>query len=399
VRDPPPTPGGAWRSSRPGAKVSAATTGSALLLYCFVSFIAFGVVLVLVGANQNDMARELDLDLTRTGMLASALALGLGVGVLGAGPLYDRLPRRPLFALSMLLAGAALLSVDSSMSFARWLAQLALTGIGIGAYDTLINASVVERFGTGASRPMTLVHAGAAVGAIAGPFAVEALAAAGDWTASFRWVGMAHFGLAGVALALRFPTPVRRAAAGSRRREAARIGTAVLPYAAVAFAYVGIEGALIVFAEPYAGSLGLDPSRGARAISAVWLGLLIGRLGVLALRELDARLLAGVGLAAGALLLGAVGSGLTAIEGVFFALGLPLGCVYPVMISLAGQRLPERPGLTAGSVAAAGALGGFAVPWLTGALGDELGAGAALASLALWSLLITGAAAAAARLR
>jgi fucose permease len=356
-------------------------------------------VLVLVGANQTDMARELGLDLTRTGMLASALALGLGVGVVGAGPLYDRLPRRPLFALAMLLAGAALVSVGPSLSFARWLAQLALTGMGIGAYDTLINASVVERFGPAAGRPMTLVHAGAAVGAIAGPFGVDALSAAGDWADSFRWVGIAHLGLAGLALVVPFPAPVRSGAARAPRGEVARIGAAVLPWASVAFAYVGIEGALIVFAEPYAGSLGLDPGRGGRAISAVWLGLLIGRLGVLALRELDARLLAAVGLASGALLLGAVGSGLRAIEGVFFVLGLPLGCVYPVMISLAGQRLPERPGLVAGSVAGAGALGGFAVPWLTGALGDGLGTGAAIASLACWSLVITAAAATAARLR
>jgi fucose permease len=361
--------------------------------------VAFGVVLVLVGANQGDMARELDLDLTRTGLLASALALGLGTGVVGAGPLYDRLPRRPLFVLAMLLAGAALLSVTPAMSFPRWLLHLALTGVGIGAYDTLINATVVERFGAGAGRPMTLVHAGAAVGAIAGPFGVEALASAGDWLQSFRWVGAAHLALAIAAFAVRFPAPTRRGAPGAPRSGAPRVVTAILPYAAVAFAYVGIEGSLIVFAEPYAGSLGLDPSRGGRAISAVWLGLLLGRLGVLALRELDARLLASVGLAGGALLLGAVGSGLAAIEGVFFALGLPLGCVYPVMISLAGQHLPEQPGLTAGSVAGAGALGGFAVPWLTGALGDAFGPGPALASLALWSLLITGAAAAAGRLR
>jgi len=370
-----------------------------LLLYFFVCFSVFGVVLVLVGANQTDMARDLDLDLSRTGLLASALALGIGIGVVGAGPLYDRLPRRPLFALAMLLAGTALVSVGPGMGFTRWLLQLIVTGIGIGAYDTLINATVVERFGARAGRPMTLVHAGAAVGAIAGPFGVDALAASGAWTDSYRWVGAAHFLLAVAALGMHFAAPAPRLVADERRAAAARVGRAVLPYAAVAFAYVGIEGALIVFAEPYAHSLGLDPSRGGRAISAAWLGLLIGRLGVLALRELDARLLAAVGLAAGAVLLAAVGTGQVAIEGMFFALGLPLGCVYPVMISLAGQRLPERPGVVAGIVAGAGALGGFVVPWLTGALGDGFGAGPALASLTLWSLLISGAAAAAGRLR
>ena len=41
-----------------------------------------------------------------------------------------------------------------------------------------------------------------------------------------------------------------------------------------------------------------------------------------------------------------------------------------------------------GLVAAAGALGGFVVPWLTGALGDAAGVGIALGSLAAWSLVI-----------
>lgn len=357
------------------------------------------MVLVLVGANQTEMARDLQLDLTRTGMLASALALGIGVGVVGAGPLYDRLPRRPLFALSMAFAGLALASVAPGMGFARWLLHLVATGAGIGAYDTLINATVVERYGARAGRPMTLVHAGAAVGAIAGPFGAAELSAAGDWIGSFRWMGAAHFLLALLALGVRFPAPAARAMRATRRVPVRRIGAAVLPFALVAFAYVGIEGSLIVFAEPYAHALGIDASRGSRAISAAWLGLLLGRLGVLALRELDARLLAAVGLLGGALLLASVASGQTAIEGVFLALGLPLGCVYPVMMALAGQRLPGLPGVTAGTVAGAGALGGFVVPWLTGALGDALGAGLAIASLALWSLLISAAAASAGRLR
>ncbi len=61
----------------------------------FSAFLAFGVLLVLVGANQADLARDLSLDLARTGLLGSGLAAGLGIGVMAAGPLFDRYPRRP----------------------------------------------------------------------------------------------------------------------------------------------------------------------------------------------------------------------------------------------------------------------------------------------------------------
>ena len=60
----------------------------------FTAFLAFGVVLVLLGASQADLAEALSLDLARSGLLGSVLALGIGVGVVGAGPLFDRYPRR-----------------------------------------------------------------------------------------------------------------------------------------------------------------------------------------------------------------------------------------------------------------------------------------------------------------
>jgi fucose permease len=71
-----------------------------------------------------------------------------------------------------------------------------------------------------------------------------------------------------------------------------------------------------------------------------------------------------------------------------FALGVALGSVYPLMITLAGQRFPEARGTAAGLVAGAGALGGFAVPWLSGALGDAAGIAAGFGSLALWCAAI-----------
>ena len=62
-------------------------------------FVAFGAVLVLVGANQAPLAAALELDLAESGLLASALALGIGTGIVGSGPVVDRWPRQPLFLL------------------------------------------------------------------------------------------------------------------------------------------------------------------------------------------------------------------------------------------------------------------------------------------------------------
>jgi hypothetical protein len=67
------------------------------------------------------------------------------------------------------------------------------------------------------------------------------------------------------------------------------------------------------------------------------------------------------------------------------------------MIALAVLTSPSVGGTAAGLAAGAGALGGFAVPWLTGAAGDAAGIALGFGSLALWCAAIALAATASRR--
>ena len=80
--------------------------------------------------------------------------------------------------------------------------------------------------------------------------------------------------------------------------------------------------------------------------------------------------------------------GIGVVEATFLATGTALGCVYPLIMALAGAARAQARGTAAGLAAGAGALGGTAVPWLTGALGDAAGVAVGLASLAGWCLVI-----------
>jgi fucose permease len=80
------------------------------------------------------------------------------------------------------------------------------------------------------------------------------------------------------------------------------------------------------------------------------------------------------------------------VELLFGVVGAALGCVFPLMVALAGERLPDDRGLASGVVVAAGALGGFAIPWLHGAIGDAAGVAVGVASLAVWCVAIAAAA-------
>jgi fucose permease len=377
----------------------------AIFALCFAAFACFGLVLVLIGANQAEIASDLQLDLMRSGLLGSALALGLAVGVVGAGPLFDRGPRRPLFMGSTLLAAASLLGVDSTMSYERLLLHLVFIGVGIGAYDTFISALIVEEHGERAARPMVIVHAAATLGAMIGPVLFGALTEGRHWTASFWWTGAAHLAIAFFSLFISFParTTRPRAERSSRSQTGVRAiltSRAIIPFAAVAFAYVGVEACMTLFAIPYAsGSLELSEARGRFAISGFWCGLLLGRVAVAAL---PGRIGPGLLILAGALACGCVvagvGSASPYLVSLFAVTGLVLGGVFPLMIALVGHQFPDAPGTAAGLAAGAGALGGLLVPWLTGWIGDEFGVAIALGSLALWSLAIAAGGGAASRL-
>ena len=370
-----------------------------MLTLGFLTFTLFGVVLVLVGASFESMADALELTLDQLAVLGASLQLGLGAGVVIAGPLVDRLPRKPLLCAACALAAAALASVESEMSFARAVFHVVAVGFGGGLCETTINTLTVQRFRERAIRPLTLIHTAANVGAIGGPLIIGLLIAGGDWTAGFRATGIG-WALAGIGwLFVRLPHPV---ASGARpARQASILTPGLFALSAVAFAYVGMESGLTLMAVPYAtDALGLDASRGRSAISAFWFGLLLGRLGIVALTaRADIRYLIGGGIAAGLLLATGVALGFTQVELLVGATGICVGFVFPLMVSLAGEWFPHSAGTATGLVIGAGCLGGFLVPWLSAAIAQSESVALGFGSFALWALCISAAAEAARRSR
>ena len=347
------------------------------------------MALVLPGAVQPALAAALGLDLAASGLVAAALSLGLGIGVVAGGPLTDRFPRRPLFCGAAALAAAAGLGAAAWPSFAGVLAAGAGIGLGAGIYETLLNAVVPERNLAAAAARLSLLHAAATLGAALGAPGLATLAGAAGFAAVYGVLGATFAALALAGGCVRFPGPhgaaTRGAAAGSLR------ASALLPWTLAAFAYVGVETALSVFALPHAEGAGYARERGMRALSGFWLGLLLARVGFAALRW-PARLrplrLAG---GAGALVLGAGALGRLPPELLFGSAGLALGVVFPLLVTLAGEAAPKRRATAVGIVVGAGSLGGFVVPWGAGALGDRFGTPATLGLLAVLALVIAAA--------
>ena len=113
------------------------------------SFLAFGALLVLFGANSSELIAALGLGYADLGLLGSCLSLGLGVGIVIAGPLVDRMPRRPLYVAACASVAAACLVLGPGTDFRSLLASTIVIGFGAGFYETVLNALIVETHGDG----------------------------------------------------------------------------------------------------------------------------------------------------------------------------------------------------------------------------------------------------------
>jgi MFS family permease len=359
-----------------------------MLPLSLLTFFSFGVTLVLVGANQDRLAHDLGIGLAETGLLASALAAGAGFGITAAGPLFDRLPRRWLLASSTLLVAVALGSMGPTLTLEGAALRIAIAGMGAGGYNTIINAGLAEGYGARSHRVLAAVHSAATVGAMLGPLLASWVAQTMHWSWSFRLAGAAH-GL--VALGAPFVWPKRNPKAATSAQVAGPLPWLRLaPFLAVTFCYVAIEATATTFAVPFAvRDLQLSPARGQWAISALWLGVLASRLGMmLSPRAIGPRALVAAGAAGATVIALATLTQLRVVEVFFGVFGAAIGLVYPLVMSIIGERFERHRGMAAGLAGGAGAVGAVVLPWAAGVIGDWRGVGTAIAWLVAPCLVV-----------
>jgi FHS family glucose/mannose:H+ symporter-like MFS transporter len=373
------------------------------------TFLAFGTLLVLFGANAPEIITGLGLDYADFGLLGSMLSLGLGLGIVVAGPIADRLPRRPLFIGSCVVVIAATTTLGPQTTYQHLIVHMIAIGLGAGFYETVLNVIIIENFADAAGRRLLFIHSGAPFAACVVPLLIGLLREnfVLEWYVTFRWAGLLHIPLVAAACChsmqtrsegtASHPPPVgdvsdSASSFSSNRRANNKIVLAAI--CAATFAYVGVESALTIFIVDYTVTdLELGAARAAGTISAFWGGLLVGRLASgLSPRSPGAGATAVSALLAAGIILG-FGAGIFGVpELAMAAAGFVLGGVFPVMIGLAGQALPSSPATAVGLAGGLGSLGGFIVPWYTGRLANTAGLPFAITSLSGWLLLLLAAA-------
>lgn len=366
------------------------------------SFLAFGTLLVLLGVNATEIIASLDLDYADFGLLGSMLSLGLGIGIVVAGPIADRLPRRPLYIASCFVVIAATTTLGPQTTHAQLIVHMIAIGLGAGFYETVLSVIIIEEFADAARKRLLFIHSGAPFAACVVPLLI-AFSRGNfelEWYVTFRWAGLLHVPLIAAACFHSMRVTARRTGSrplgtGHSPEEHTNNRLVLAAICVATFAYVGVESALTIFVVDHTETdLGLNATRAARTISTFWGGLLVGRLAAgLSMRSPGAGTTAVSALLAAGIVL-AFGLGWIEVPELAMAItGLLLGGVFPVMIGLAGQSLPSSPAIAVGLAGGLGSLGGFVIPWYTGRLASTEGLPFALAALSGWLLLLVAAAA------
>jgi MFS transporter, OFA family, oxalate/formate antiporter len=325
-------------------------------------------------------------------------ALAYVTGSIAGGLLTERVGRRTILTLALLLMTIGLAGLASLPTWALVMVASVPFGLGSGGIDGGTNGLILDLYPSGRGRALNLLHLGFSLGALASPLAVGRLVEAGvAWQAIV--LGSA---IAAVVLAVLFATtPLpsgRQAAVGAG--DGAEVGNGrprvvfALPLIALGVAiacYVAAEVGVSNWLVRYlaAAPLGLATS----ALALFWGGLALGRL--LSARLSDrfdhARFAAIASLVAAGALLGAVMvPSVPASIALFGAAGFAFGPIYPLIMAVGGDRFPGRAAAVSGFLSGVAIIGAVAYPPVMGFLSVTVGLGVAMGGAAVLALVCSG---------
>lgn len=157
-----------------------------IVLLCIAINTVDGFDILIMGLAAPELAREWHLTGAQTGLLLSSALVGMAVGSVLAGPLADRLGRRPLTIACLALSTAGMAAATLSTGPGLMAVSRVVTGIGVGGLVAVLPVIVTEyvpaRLRTSV---VTLYSVGNPLGGVLGATAAVVLMQVYGWRATF----------------------------------------------------------------------------------------------------------------------------------------------------------------------------------------------------------------------
>lgn len=298
-------------------------------------------------------------------------------GVIFAG-LARRVSRSALLWWSAAVAsgGAALFTAPGGIPLT--MVGAAVLGLAGTTMLTLSQAILSDRHGPGRDRALTEANVGAAACAVVAPLLLGALqsGAAGAWRLAFALPPLVLAGLYVRYRSRPLPSPAVATASGR-----ARLSLACWLLAILVAVGIAVEFCVIYFGTQVLTATGLSTARAATAMSSLYGGILVGRLGGALLTRRPGRTvpLLWISLAitaAGFLLFWLTAQPAAAITGLFFC-GAGIANLYPLSLALTLAAAEPHGDVANARIQLLGGVLVIAAPYLLGSLADHVGLHAA----------------------
>lgn len=344
-----------------------------------LGMLLFGITLTTLGSVLPPLIERYGLDKAQAGSLMALVSLGILAASLVFGPVVDRFGYRPVLLAGALGVGVGLGALALAPAVV-WLGPAMLVfGFGGGLLNGATNALVADVSPEGRGSGLAFLGIFFGIGACGVPLLLSSMRRSTayapteilGWLALLVLVPLVDF------LIVAFPQP-KQAQGFPLRRVGRLLGDATLLLVGMLlFLQSGMEITLGGWSADYARDvLSLEEWQSIFLLSLFWIGMMTARIVLSPLLRFQpaARLfpffllvtLAGAGLLLVVPNAVAAGSGL-------FLLGAGLASGFPILLGFLGEIYQDLTGTAFSAVFVMALVGGSALPYLTGVLGDWQG--------------------------
>ncbi|MGH3728941.1 MAG: MFS transporter [Micromonosporaceae bacterium] len=197
--------------------------------------------------------------LTQGGLLATIFTLGIGLAGLPTGHLLDRMSRKAVMLIGIVIFSAFTILTAVAFGFADMFAYRALSGVGESMQNAALFSAVGAYFFANRALALGTLNFAYGLGSFLGPFLGAKMAAAsGAWELPFYvygLIGFAFVGLIAVGVRKRFTEQTEPPAEARERRTLDDVPTTLYNRNIVALAVVAVVVGIAMY-----GYLGLYPT-------------------------------------------------------------------------------------------------------------------------------------------
>lgn len=341
----------------------------------FAAFIAYGMVVALLGPTLPDLAEHTQSNLSQISILFTARSLGHIVGALYVARFYDRLPGHIVLGASLLVMGLMVALMPTVPLL--WLLVIILLVIGVteGSVDVGGNTMLVWIHGRNIGPFMNALHFLFGLGAFFGPIIVaQTVMMSGDIKLAYWVVALILVPVVVWILLVPSPQPTHKAEESQLLR--GEIVLIVL-IALFFFLHVGAELSFGDWIYTYSVSLGLATvTTAAYLTSAFWGSITLGRLiGIPFTTRIRPRTLLLSSLVGALVSVGIIlvwSDSTIALWVGTIGTGLSMASLFPSTITFAGRRLNITGRITGWFFIGVGA-GSMVFPWIIGQVFETVG--------------------------